>query len=446
MFVKRTITVLLALLLSCLCLFANGAEEAAETANDEIVELDLMIWDGGEFYKDLKEYTDSLLETDGIKVNIILVPGVKEYYNKMNALMAADDLPDIFQNVPYVIKTWANAGYLADMTPYLNEMGVDIDAELMPAAILRSDNNDLWGITKGPVCHFLYYNKDAFDAAGVEYPSSDPDNPWTWDQYQAAAEKLTFDDKGNIYGSADFNSQRIKQYGAYLNVTNPTYTLGLLYSNDAAYSDPSRTKLGADSPQAIECFNAFKYLMDTVAPGREILPGLPNLPTMMKSGQAAMGIEGLWMFQDFKKAGVNFGIAPLPMFKKPMNVSHSSLFAVAHNSEHPAEAAKVIYKMLNPDCNPTVTKYSLPDFKKSFEEDQLAVWASDEAYSAEFREMIPKIMNIAVTPELLTLVNYKEIVEQTIMPALDKAFLGEATVEEVAATFKDITKGMFVGD
>lgn len=33
----------------------------------------------------------------------------------------------------------------------------------------------------------LQYNKDLFDAAGVEYPTA----KWTWDDLRAAAEKLT---------------------------------------------------------------------------------------------------------------------------------------------------------------------------------------------------------------------------------------------------------------
>ena len=42
----------------------------------------------------------------------------------------------------------------------------------------------------------LFYNKDLFDAAGVEYPTND----MTWDQYAELAKKLTDADKG-IYGT-----------------------------------------------------------------------------------------------------------------------------------------------------------------------------------------------------------------------------------------------------
>ena len=40
----------------------------------------------------------------------------------------------------------------------------------------------------------LYYNKDLFDKAGVEYPSAD----MTWDEYEALAKKILNQDEVEI--------------------------------------------------------------------------------------------------------------------------------------------------------------------------------------------------------------------------------------------------------
>ena len=48
--------------------------------------------------------------------------------------------------------------------------------------------------TTGPI---LFYNKTLFDAAGVAYPTAD----WSWDDFRAAAKKLTNPAK-NVYGTA----------------------------------------------------------------------------------------------------------------------------------------------------------------------------------------------------------------------------------------------------
>jgi multiple sugar transport system substrate-binding protein len=50
----------------------------------------------------------------------------------------------------------------------------------------------------------LYYNKKLFDAAGVKYP----DGSWTWDDYNAAAKKLT---KGKTKGTFLYNWQSLVQ-------------------------------------------------------------------------------------------------------------------------------------------------------------------------------------------------------------------------------------------
>ena len=41
----------------------------------------------------------------------------------------------------------------------------------------------------------LYYNKDLFDAAGLDYPTAD----WTWADEKAAAEALT-DEEAGVWG------------------------------------------------------------------------------------------------------------------------------------------------------------------------------------------------------------------------------------------------------
>ena len=46
--------------------------------------------------------------------------------------------------------------------------------------------------------YVMYYNKDIFDAAGVEYPSND----WTWEEFEETAKKLTSGEGANkTYGA-----------------------------------------------------------------------------------------------------------------------------------------------------------------------------------------------------------------------------------------------------
>lgn len=104
-----------------------------------------------------------------------------EYNTLITADLAAGSGPDIItqKEVKYV-PTFVDGGQLLDVS----------DVEL-PDGISGADSykvdgtayavpyrNDSW---------VLYYNKDLFDQAGVEYP----DGSWTWDDYSDAAAALT---------------------------------------------------------------------------------------------------------------------------------------------------------------------------------------------------------------------------------------------------------------
>ena len=54
---------------------------------------------------------------------------------------------------------------------------------------------------ENPIC--LYYNKDMFDAAGIEYPT----DSWTWDDLMEAAQKLTVQSEDGSYEQSGFNAQ-----------------------------------------------------------------------------------------------------------------------------------------------------------------------------------------------------------------------------------------------
>ena len=78
----------------------------------------------------------------------------------------------------------------------LKDLGID-KSDFQPAVTdITNQVGGYYGFPQGFATEIMYYNKDMFDAAGVAYPTDD----WTWDDYTAAAEKLTKAD-GSQYGS-----------------------------------------------------------------------------------------------------------------------------------------------------------------------------------------------------------------------------------------------------
>ena len=115
-----------------------------------------------------------------IKVNVNLVP---EYDPTIQAAFASGDPPNVFYVDSSKLPDWAEAGVLASGEGKIENLEEHYESLLEAFTY----NGTLYCPPKDFSIMALQYNKDMFDAAGLEYPTSD----WTWDDLRAAAEALT---------------------------------------------------------------------------------------------------------------------------------------------------------------------------------------------------------------------------------------------------------------
>jgi multiple sugar transport system substrate-binding protein len=104
-----------------------------------------------------------------------------EYNTLLTADLAAGAGPDIItQKEVKFVPTFVEGGQLLDVSDVELPDGISGAAsyEIDGAAYAVPYRNDSW---------VLFYNKNLFDEAGVEYP----DGSWTWDDYSDAAAALT---------------------------------------------------------------------------------------------------------------------------------------------------------------------------------------------------------------------------------------------------------------
>ena len=116
----------------------------------------------------------------------------QDYAVKTTTMLEGGDTSDVFmiKEIDNLIN-WQAQGFAAplDTADYDVSGFVGTEANYAVAGVQYAIpfRSDFW---------VLFYNKDLFDAAGVEYPTND----MTWDQYAELAKKLTDKDKG-IYGT-----------------------------------------------------------------------------------------------------------------------------------------------------------------------------------------------------------------------------------------------------
>ncbi|MEZ4517363.1 MAG: extracellular solute-binding protein [Chloroflexota bacterium] len=119
-----------------------------------------------------------------------------DYFTKLQTLIAGGTAPDVFELNYENFVTYADKGILLDLSP-LMAADESLDTNIYYPRALEAFTYD--GKQEGLPATFstvvMFYNKDLFDAAGLDYPTND----WTWDDVRAAAEQINDPDNG-VYG------------------------------------------------------------------------------------------------------------------------------------------------------------------------------------------------------------------------------------------------------
>lgn len=176
----------------------------------------------------------------------------------------------------------------------------DLRPHLTPAQRSRFESRALQALRYGdalyavPVsqdCMALVYNKDLFDAAGLAYPTDE----WTTDDMIRAAAALT---AGNVKGMS------IPMRWSYWFLPFLNGFGGSLFDE---YGQPT-----LNSPGSAEAMNWYIGLYrghGIVAPGVDI----ETMSTQFMQGRAAMIFDGPWNLGKYQAAGLDLGIALMPV-------------------------------------------------------------------------------------------------------------------------------------
>lgn len=296
----------------------------ADAGKSGKTELKMIFWDSNQ-EPGLKQMAEGYMKThDDVNVTVETVPW-DEYWTKLQASAQGGNMPDIVVMHPDEVENYASGGMLMDLTDILD--GDTANRSNFPDYVVNDfevDGKD-YGIPKDIGTMGLFYNKDLFDAAGVDYPTND----WTWDDMMAAAEKLT-DSSNGIYGlNADNNGQNF-----YWN---------LIWQNGGEIWDEDANQCLFDSPATEE---AMEYAVSFVEKGYSPTPAdFANLSAdeYFESGKSAMTFAGSWMLTEYQNVdGLNFGVAELPKGKEKASIASGMAFSVSANTKYPEEAKSVV--------------------------------------------------------------------------------------------------------
>lgn len=319
----------------------------------------------------------------GIKINYTATP-YDDHVAKLSSAAAGGALPDVMFVPAASYRELASKGTLLEITDKFDE-DLPLDDFTQSAREVMEIDGKVYGMTACTVSPVIYYNKDIFDAAGVEYPSMDYENAWTPEELMETAKKLTGGDIYGLYNLDDANA---------LNAA--------ILGNGGSRFNDDRTKSTVNSPEVKEVFETVKGFMDAgVMPDSSILDSTGMTATQLfQTGKVAMLMDGTWGMQELATTDVNWGVAPLPNYGTSLTHGASHLHGIAATTKYPEEAWKFVKFLSGYDYQGELCAEGLwlPNRHSMYTEEGLKQWYSEDVYPEGFSQMLGYFENAVVDP------------------------------------------------
>lgn len=376
----------------------------------------------------LKQFQEA---NPGITVEWLHTP--QDYPTKLKTMLAGGTPPDVF---------WANnvLDYVArdtvlDVTDYVNADPVlsKSDYFLQPQEEDRATINGKWyGIGSCWVVPHLYYNTQMLTAAGIEPPSPDVAQAWSWEQFVDAAKKLTIDTNGKHPGDPDFDANNINQWG----VSWPNWSLlreAMVYSNGGdAFTKDYACKLG--DPAAVEAIQSLADLANVhkVAPLTAQTEQLGmNSMQMLASNKLAILADGSWALQDIAKLGFEYGAGVLPMMKEAVTDGTAHLHVISTDTKNVDASWKLLAYLSSDDYQRGLCKVGLwlPSHTTLLTPEGLATWITEGVHPAGYDKIATEYLT-KHTKFYLQPAGFEEA-NTLITSALDPVWIGQAKAADV---------------
>lgn len=288
-------------------------------------------------YKFINEQIKPFIEGrhKDIKVKVEYYPWA-QYWTKLYTMQASGLAPDIIDTAG----TYFFEFVLADSFVKLDDLiARDLHMEdyfappwLEPRYPYRK--GAIYGVPYMWVVSLLYYNKDAFDAGGLNYP----DESWDWNTLLSAARKLTRDTSGD---------GKIDQWGFGTAVDPYTHYVlfhSLTWSFGGEILNQERTRANLEHPGTR---NALQFIADMILKYRIAPP--PGVASSVHQGNAAMGVGGSWninyIFRNIE--AFDWDIAMLPKGPVARGIEgHSNFWCIMRRPNQDIEAVWAVMKDL----------------------------------------------------------------------------------------------------
>jgi len=332
-----------------------------------------------------------------------------DYFTKLQTDLAAGTQSDVFDLDGGSFANIQANGVLAPLD--------GVDASKYRTSVLDSYNVDgsQYGLPTSFSNVVLFYNKDLFDAAGIEAPTSD----WTWADEQAAAEKLT-DTAAGVWGD-------------YQPISYNEYYKTVQQAGGSFLSDDGKTA-AFDSDAGAAAADWLAGKSGTVMPSAADGAGTPDFDTnLFKDGKLAMWHTGIWMIGLVGDLPFNWDIAVEPGDTQKASATFSNAVVVSNDSKH-KEAAQKWAEYLSSSEEMVQVRLDSGWELPAISDDALLAPYLEKTPPANRQAVFDSLEDIAVAPQLGA--NSQQI-QDAVNNSLGEIAAGRATTDDAIPTLSD---------
>jgi multiple sugar transport system substrate-binding protein len=316
-----------------------------------------------------------------LQITVVLFATAKD---TLSTLIAAGNTPDIIGPVG-VGGSNAYLDLWADLQPLVDSTGYDLSG-FDPALVdlYRTADGELLGIPFATFPTVVYYSRDLFDEAGLNYPPSEFDAPyvmpdgteveWNYETVAEIAKILTVDANGNDATMEGFDPENIVQFGFDFSYDG----LRLMWTDfqpEDFYDETANSITIPDSWRT-----GTEWLQDGVW-GSSFMPNktysdseyLQN-GNPFASGHVAMSITPLWytccLNNSIDLFEWDLAVVPRSFDGEYHVATDADTFRMTKQSQHPEEAFAVISYLMDqavPVLAPTYGAYpARPEYQQTY--------------------------------------------------------------------------------
>ncbi|MFK9090721.1 ABC transporter substrate-binding protein [Bacillus salipaludis] len=281
-------------------------KDTPKSNDEQEVTINLGFYSGGKSDEKMQALIKKFMTAHpNIKVTSQSAP-YGQFYQKLDTQIAAQEAPDVWLSDGVLVMKYAERGAVKDLTEWINR---DLNKDDYYGLDFNKDaNGKYWAVPQGIQIGVLYYNKDLFDKAHVEYPNEN----WTWDDLKTAAAKLTLDAGGKNSNESGFKSNNISQFGlTFFSITEGWFSVLKSYGGGVLDESMKKSIIHSDENK-----KAFEWMVDGMKRG--ILTDPADLKSFQSpmavfpSGAAAMRIGIYARVLAANEAGLNYDVTVLP--------------------------------------------------------------------------------------------------------------------------------------